>query len=152
VLTGGDTRVAVYGTVYATGQPAPAWTFTADAKATAALAGYANADSQVQIGAVYERPGSSAQIEAPSITTADPDMLIVCAVGEKSSAATSITEPEGTELRIAQLGFNTNAVPSALLCDFAQPVPGATGTRIATYNAMSNNGLGVQIGLRPRSA
>lgn len=150
-LIGGDTRVGVYSRVYASGQPAPVWTYTADTKASVVLAGYANADPQVQIGTVYQRSGASAQTDAPSITTADPDMLVVCAYGEKSSTATMITEPEGTDVRAAQFGVGTNAVPSVMLCDFAQPTAGATGTRTATYNTTSNNGLGVQIGLRRRS-
>lgn len=148
---GGDTRVGVYGTVYAVGQPAPVWTYTSDSKATVVLAGYANADPQVQVGTVYTRPGSSAQIDAPSITTAEPGMLVVCLYGEKSSAATVITEPADTEVRAVQFGYGTSVVPSALLCDFSQPLPGATATRTATWNTTSNNGLGVQIGLRRRS-
>ncbi|RFS82728.1 hypothetical protein D0T12_25135 [Actinomadura spongiicola] len=151
VFIGGDTRVAVYGTTYVAGQPSPTWTLTGETRVTAALAGYANAAPQPQVGATYQRTGQSAQIDAPSITTAEPGMLVVCAYGEKSAVATSITEPTGTTVRVTQFGLGNSAVPSAMLCDFAQPVAGATGTRTATWNTTSNNGLGVQIGLRRRS-
>ncbi|RKS68990.1 hypothetical protein BZB76_6129 [Actinomadura pelletieri DSM 43383] len=151
VLIGGDTRAAVYGTTYAAGQPDPTWTFTADVKATVGLAAYANADPDVQVGAVYQRSAVVAEIDAPSITTTEPGMRVVCAYAEKSTVATVIDHPPGTERRLAQFGNGANTVPSVLLCDFAQPVAGATGTRTAVWNVTSNNGLGVQIGLRRRS-
>ncbi|HEX2315164.1 MAG TPA: hypothetical protein VHJ17_15585 [Thermomonospora sp.] len=151
-LIGDDTRVAVYARVFAAGTPAPTWTHTAATKATVAIAAYANADSVPQVGQTGVRTGQTSVVDAPSIVTTDPNMLVVCAYGEKSSAATAITGPTGTTVRLAQLGAGQSGVPSVLLCDFAQPTPGATGVRTATWNTTSNNGLGVQIGLRRRQA
>lgn len=150
-LIGGDTRVGVYGKVYAPGDAAPVWLYSASAKATVIIAGYAGADPEVQMGPIWTRPsGGTTMIDAPSLTTTQPDMLIVCAYGEKSPGATAVTDPPGTTRRIVQFGTGTTTVPSAMICDFPQPAPGATGTRTATYDTSSNNGLGVQVGLRRR--
>jgi hypothetical protein len=150
-LTGGDTRVGVYGKGYAPGDAAPVWTYSASTKATVIVAGYAGADPEVQVGTVWARPtAGTTVIDAPSLTTTQSDMLIVCAYGEKSLGATAITDPAGAIRRVVQFGTGTVTVPSAMICDFAQPAPGATGTRTATYDTSSNNGLGVQIGLRRR--
>ncbi|MFI6516858.1 hypothetical protein ACIBF1_14955 [Spirillospora sp. NPDC050679] len=147
-----DTRVGVWGKVHAAGDAAPTWVYTTTAKgkATVSIAAYAGADGTPQVGAPAVRPGITSTVDAPGVTTAEPDMLVVCAYGEMSSAATAITEPAGTSRRSAQIGYGSKAVPSTLICDFAQPVPGATGVRTATWNSTSNNGLGVQIALRRR--
>jgi hypothetical protein len=149
-LIGMDTRVGVYTRVYEAGISAPTWNLTEAVKSTVVIAAYANADPQPQVGTAFVRSTQSSTIDAPGIITTDPDMMVVCVFGEKSSLATAITEPEGTTVRRAQLGAGTSVVPSVLVCDFPHLIPGPTSTRTATYNSSSNNGLGVQLGLRRR--
>ncbi|MFI6516856.1 hypothetical protein ACIBF1_14945 [Spirillospora sp. NPDC050679] len=147
---GGDTRIAVYGKVYAAGDAAPTWTFSATVKGSAGTVAYANADATVQVGPYEIRTGSGTDTNAPSINTAVPDALVVCLYGEKTAGVpTKVTDPAGTTRRLLQSATGTSQVSSLLVCDFAQPVPGATGVRTVSWTAPqpSDNGIGLQIAL-----
>ncbi|MFC0039335.1 hypothetical protein [Actinomadura rayongensis] len=154
---GGDTRIAIYGRVYAAGDTAPSWSFatatqtSVTARVSAGIVAYANAASTPQVGTYAIRSGTGNNSDAPSITTAVPDALVLSIFGEKSPGVpTSVTDPAGTTRRLYQTGTGTSLVPSVLVCDFAQPVAGPSGVRTASFQPASDNGFGVQIGLTRR--
>ncbi|WP_157407438.1 hypothetical protein [Actinomadura atramentaria] len=148
---GGDTTATVYGKVYAAGDAALSWTLSVPVGATAAIVAYANAAADVVVGPAAARTTTTSVTDAPSLTTTEPDALVACLYAVKNSGTPAATDPVGTVRRIFQAGAGTSAVPSALVCDFSQPVPGPTGQRSAVIGPDSNNGLGVQIALRRRA-
>ncbi|WP_019630808.1 hypothetical protein [Actinomadura atramentaria] len=147
---GGDTKAAIFGKVYQAGDTAPSWTFAGTTSAVAGIVAYANADPAVQMGAYAVRSNSTAVTDAPSISTTAPDMVVACAYLVKTPGPAASVDPAGTTRRLLQVGLGTSEVPAVLVCDLAQPVVGPTGVKTATVTPTSNNGMGVQIGLKRR--
>lgn len=117
-------------------------------KATQAIALYRGVSSTAApiVGTSYSRPSSLATTAVPGVTTTEDGQTVVTCYLEKSSSASSATDPAGTTRRLGLWGSGGGQV-SSLIVDAVRATAGATGTRTATYNVASTVGFGITLAL-----